>query len=779
MSMKTIGPVQSLAAVPLALFVVNAAHAQTTEPNALAEIVVTAEKRESTLQETPISMTALTGAELSAQGLVSTESLAAVTPGLTIEKDVIGKVVIRGVGTENYTVGSDPGVAIYQDGIYIARSSVSMFDFFDTGRVEVLRGPQGTLYGRNATGGVINIASNEPTATLGGYTNVDFGNYNKRRIETAFNAPVNDMIETRFSLLYATRAGYDKNIFPGAAAVPANPATGFPGVPAISSAASRDVDQLDNENLLTGRAQVKFKFSDDLSLLLLGQFDRDKSLPPANKYFDPTNAYWFSAFPQNKLIPNLRTVSQDFSTLIPGSGRTIPSVGGTNEDAISAKLKWRVGNLDFTSLSGWRKTDFSWLDDGDGYDVFFVNYFQTDHSTQFTQEFQLSNVDKEKIDWIVGAYYLNEKSKTFEGIPFLYFGPNPASPYLLWDGITNTKSYSAYAQGTYHWTDQLRSTLGIRYNIDRKDGDLIYNPFGLAGASPAAEPLNGSWSSTTPKFGIDYDIAKDVMSYLSITKGFKSGGFNLLAVQSPYSPETLWAYELGLKTKSFDGRLIANFSFFYYDYTNMQVGKVVDLSAEVANAAKSTIKGAEIELRAAPGAGFEIDGGIALLDAKYDQFITQDPGFTGNPAAPGGLGCGAQVGAPTVAPADPNRTINLAGCQIPRASKFQGNLGLQWSTPLAVGALHLRTDYAYRTSQFFTQFNRAEVSQPGYGVLGARASYSAPSDRWSVTLYGDNLVNRTYFSDVLESGVAAAGTVVPQAVIGAPRTFGISLKANY
>jgi len=209
------------------------------------------------------------------------------------------------------------------------------------------------------------------------------------------------------------------------------------------------------------------------------------------------------------------------------------------------------------------------------------------------------------------------------------------------------------------------------------------------------------------------------------------------------------------------------------------VGKVVDLSTEVANAAKAKIKGAEVELRAAAGAGFDFNFGLALLDAKYGQFLTEDPGFTGNPAAPGALGCGTQVGPPTVAPAAPNRTLSLAGCEIPRAPKYQSNLGVQWTTALGSGLVKFRTDYAYRGMQYFTQFNRDEVSQAGYGLLGARGIYSGNDDRWSVTLYGDNLANKQYFSTVLESGVAAAGTVVPQAILGPPRTYGISLNARF
>ena len=753
----------------------QAVFAQSAEPGALAEIVVTAEKRASTVQQTPISITAISGAELAAQGITSTTALADATPGLTIEKEVIGKVVIRGIGTENYTVGADPGVAIHQDGVYIARSSVSMFDFFDTNRVEVLRGPQGTLYGRNASGGVINIVSNEPTDKFGGYATLDAGNYSKRRVEAALNGPLGDGVQARLSVLYAQRDGYSNNIFPGLPARPADPVTGFPGVPAISSAKSRGVDQLDNQDLFAVRGQVRFALGEHASLLLAAESYRDKSLPPAFKYFDTSSAYWFNLYGTDQNIPNLRVVSQDFSKVIPGTGRTVPSVGRNDQDAFSAKLTWDLGDVTLTSLSAYRKTDFSWINDGDGFDQVFVNYFQTDASKQYSQEFQLANSAKGPLQWIAGLYYLNEKSVTFTGIPFLYFVPVP-SPNLLWDGGSNTKAYAIYGQGTYSFTDRLRTTVGLRYNKEKKDGYLLYNAFGFAFPR---QNLSRDWNAVTPKLGVDYDVTSNVMGYASVTRGFKSGGFNLLAVQEPYNPEYLWAYELGLKTKSAGGRLIANFGVFYYDYKDLQVGKVVNLSATVVNAAKATIKGGEVELRAAPGAGFEINAGLAFLDTKYDEFVTEDPGFSGNPAAPGAIGCGSQVGVPAVPPAPANRTISLAGCQLPRSPKFQGNLGLQWSTNVGIGELRLRGDYSYRGKQFFTQFNREIVSQDGYGTVGARVTLAGEGDRWSVTAYGDNLSSKDYYATVLESGVAAPGTVVPQAVIGTPRTYGLSVSARF
>jgi iron complex outermembrane receptor protein len=755
-----------------ALASVAAQPALAAEGSVLEEITVTAEKRVSTVQETPISIAAFTGEDLAAAGVDGSYGLANLTPGLTIQKEVIGKVVIRGVGTENYTVGSDPGVAIHKDGAYVARSSVAIFDFFDVNRVEVLRGPQGTLYGRNATGGVINIISNEPTEEFEGYVKADFGDYSKMRFEGAISGALGaPQVTGRLSFLYAERDGFTRNLFPGSDGIPADPAFGFPGTGPLTSAADRDVDELDNQELWALRGQLNIAMGETADLLLQAEVTRDDSLPPAFKYFN--SAPWFNPAVDQDL-PDLRQVSQGFEDEIPGSSRTVPSFGRADQDALQAKLTWDLGGMTLTSLTAYRTIDFSWINDGDGFDTYFVTYFQTDESEQWTQEFQLASTTDAKLQWIVGAFYLDEEAKTFTGIPFVlpFFGP---APYILWDGKSETEAYGLYAQGTYAFNDKLKLTVGARYNKDEKQGDLVYNLFGFVGgpdfwlgAPPGTEwsdVLDDDWDAVTPKFALDYQFTDDVMGYVSATRGFKSGGFNLLAGQAPYDPEKLWSYEAGVKTRWAEGRVIANLSAFYYDYEDMQVGKVVNTSAVVTNAAAATIIGAEAEVRALLGGGFELNAGLSILDTEYDEFLTEDPYWVGTP------GCGTLVQAPN--------EVDLAGCQLPRAPEFQGALGLSWTGTLADGGqLSIRGDYSYRDDQYFTQFNRDVVSQDAYGLFNARITYTAPDDRFYVSVYGENIGDEDYFVTVLESGVAAV-SVVPQAVLGAPRMVGISAGYNF
>lgn len=722
-------------------------------PTTLEEILITAEKRVGTVQETPISIAAFSGNELADRGVNDSYGLANLTPSLSVGKEFIGKVVIRGVGLEGTTVGSDPGVAIHRDGAYVARSSVALFDFFDVNRIEVLRGPQGTLYGRNATGGVINILSNEPDKEFGGYARLDVGNYAKLRFEGALNGPLGDRAQGRLSVLYGQRDGYTENLFP--------------------SAKSRDVDQLDNQDLFAVRGQVNFDLNDDVSLLLSAELTRDDSNTPAYKYFDTTNAWWFNAFGNDQDLPDLRQVSQGFETEIPGSGRSMPSAGQADQDAYLASLTWNLDNMTFTSLSAYRSIDYAWLNDGDGFDTFFVQYGQHDESDQFTQEFRLASRGDSKLQWILGAYYLKEDAKTFMAIPFILGTP---ADYIMWDGKSDTEGYALFGQATYAFTDRLRLTAGLRYNKEEKQGDLAYNVFGGLVEPPGAlgEPagttwadiLDDSWDAITPKLALDYDFTDDIMGYASITRGFKSGGFNLLAAQYPYDQETLWAYELGVKTRLADGRVIANFGAFMYDYKDMQVGQIANLTVAIVNAGAATIQGLEAEVRALVGTGFEVNAGLSWLDATYDSFETEDPGW------PGYAGCGTLVEAP--------RTISLDGCDLPRSPEFQGVLGVSWSHALANGGnVSIRGDYSHRSKQFFTQFNRDIVSQGSYGLVNARVSYAAPESRWSVSAYGNNLADEDYFVTVFESGVSVPGTVVPGGILGAPRTYGLALEYNF
>jgi iron complex outermembrane recepter protein len=769
---------------------------------AVDEIIVTAQKREESLQDTPISISAFSAESLDKLGIEDSEQLAALTPGLVIQRDVIAKVVIRGIGAENFTVAGDPGVAINVDGTYVSRSSVAIFDLFDVERVEVLRGPQGTLYGRNATGGAINIISRKPTETFTGYGAADVGAYAKFRVESGFSGPISDNAQFRIAGMLHKRDGYTENVFPGL---------------------EGDLDELDSKDLWAGRATLSFQPTDDLSIDLRGEVYRDSSNPQPYKYtndpviyfgardpgadalvsdpdpiyLDPTDDVASAGVPfANTTAGDLYTVSQGFEDVIPNSGRTFGDPFRSDTDALSATVTWDLPNgMAFKSITAYRDMEFDWLNDGDGLPEFLVTYFQNDDSELLTQELQLSSSSDGDLTWVAGLYWLDEESSSFIGIPIAGFAN------LLIDGTNDTTAYAVFGQADYKITDKLIVHAGARFSNEEKDVSYLYDRFSDVLGPDFLINVDDSddWSSFTPRIGVDYFINDDVMVYGSVTKGFKSGGFNLLAVQSSYDEEEVVSFEIGTKTRLADDRIQLNASAFYMDYDDLQVGRVVNLSATIENAAKANMYGAELEFQADFTDNFNVIAGLSWLETEYDEFTTGDPGYqlgdnpvdpSDDPAPPS---CGTLLPIPTPAErgdpvgyreADgyPDQQISLAGCELPRAPNFSGFVGASYVFNFGEGGdLELASNLQFVDDQFFTQFNRANVAQDSYSVWNARLTWRTTDNKVAIALYGENLSDEEYFTNSLESGVPTAGVdaAVPQYFVGAPRTWGIKAQFNF
>jgi len=696
----------------------------------LEELLVTAERREASLQVTPVSITAFSGDQLRLKGIQTSEQLSGFTPGLQIQRDVIGKVVIRGIGTENFTVAGDPGVALSLDGTYISRSSVAIFDLFDMERVEVLRGPQGTLYGRNATGGAINFITQKPTDEFDMDFQFDAGDYDKLRFEGAVGGPiVEGVLNGRIATLVFDRDGYTDNKFVGV---------------------GRGLDDLDSRDLFAIRGSLNSQVG-RLSLDFRVDYYDDDSNPIPYKYTD--DPLVFSGQPgspfSNPLASQERDVSQGFETDLLNGG-TVDEVGSWEQTGVSLTAAWDLGNdLTLKSISAYRNFEFTWLNDGDGIEEFLVNYYQDDDSDLYTQELQLLSEGDGAWTWIVGAYFLYEDSDTDTAIPLGQVGSG-----VYYVGDAETTAYAGFGQVNYALSDRWRLTAGARYSYEEKEVDYTTDiPF-----LPLFVPIDDDddWDAITPKFGVDFFLNEDVMFYGSVTKGFKSGGFNLIAIQSSYNDEEVWSYEIGSKGTYFDGRLQLNASAFYYDYDDLQVGKVINLSAVIENAAEATIYGAEIEATALVTENLQFDLGLSLLDTEYDEFVTEDPGL------PAGSG-----------------DVDLDGNNLPRSPEYSGYFSGLYSLPLPNQAsLEFWANVQFTDEQYFTPFNRSNVQEDSYELLNAKLSYLTDDGRWRFTIYGDNLTDEDYYTNALESGVPTPGVdpVVPQFFLGAPRTWGVQVR---
>lgn len=716
-----------------------------TDTAGVKEIIVTAQRRSDTIQDTPLSISAVTGDDLSRSSIFDTEALAASVPGLVIQRDVVGKVIIRGIGTENFTVGGDPGVATYVDGAYIARSSAGIFDFFDVERVEVLRGPQGTLYGRNATGGVINVISKAPTEDLEVRGTLTYGNYDTMRAEAAVSGPITDGVRVRVAGLYSKRDGFTRNIFPGIGA--------------------RGLDELDTKDLWAVRARFDIDLGERLKLELIGDIYRDDSNPPAFWYTDNTLP-WQS--PTSVFPRGLRTISQGYETATPGlPNLRVGQANRQDQNGITGRLTYEGDGFLITSVTAWRDIGFDWINDGDGLSDFLVVYFQRDESEQFSQDLQIASSGDGPFKWILGASYLTEDSDGLYAIPL---GPAFGNSTIAYLGTNETEAFGVFAEGSYTFGD-LTVTAGLRYADEKKDATLNYL-FPLAGLNlNYAESL--SFNALTPRFVLEYQPREDLNFYASATRGFKSGGFSLLDNPlNAFDAEKVWAYEVGMKSQFANDRVRFNLAGFLYDYTDQQLSQVTNLATLTSNAGSSTIWGIEGEFVVIPTPGLRLEGNVAYLNAKFDEFCTTD---SRNPALPRDpTNCTFTNGA-----GGTFVTSNLAGNRLPRAPDLTAFVAATYETALGNNLDgFVRAEWQFTGDQFFSVFNRPNIAQPGYHLFNASAGISSADKTWNVQVWGRNIFDKEYFSNLFESGVLDF-LVIPQGFVAPPATYGVTVGFNF
>jgi iron complex outermembrane recepter protein len=732
-----------------ALGIAVPAAAQQSDGEASAEsqeIIVTAQRREESLRDVPISITALSGDTLAEAGIQDTERLSNLTPGLLVQRSVVGKISIRGVGNENYTISGDPGVAVHSDGIYVARAAAGLFDLFDVNRVEVLRGPQGTLYGRNATGGVINVIPNKPDDEYAGRVAAEYGNFGAFRIEGMVNAALSDTVGLRISALSSTRDGFTKNT--------------------NAAAAARGFGRLDSKDVFAIRGQVGSLGGGPFQARLLFEYMNDDSNLPAYKYLNRPTALPTSDFGGGTAAftkPFLRTVNQGFERNLPGTTRSVgrdADVFKTLQTGLALHMSYDFGGVTLSSISGFRDTKFNWVNDGDGADIFYVNYIQQDATKQYSQELQLSG-GGDTLEWMLGAYYFKETGSSFIALPFPFGADLPF--YITIDGTARTKALAGFGELRWNATDRLKITLGARYSDEKRAAQYRYEI--NFGAPFVANPdLNDKFNALTPRLVINYEATDDVNVYASATRGFKSGGFNLLAIQPGFAPEKVWSYEAGLKTRFAGGDGTLNANVFYADYKDIQVGQIVNLQSVLTNAAAATLKGAEVEVAYKPATGFDVGATLAYLDAKYDKFCTGDPT---QPTAPISTGCTA---------ANP---IDLKGNQFPRAPKLTVSGTLGYTADLGnSGDLAFRVDARYQSRTFFTQFNRPLIAQKAYTIVNGRVTWTSESEKFSIGAFVNNAFDKDYFTEILESG-AFNPQLVAQGYVAPPRTYGVTASVNF
>jgi iron complex outermembrane receptor protein len=714
----------------------------------IEEIIVTAQKRESNVQTTPLAISAFAEEQLDNRGIDNAGDLQLYVPGLTFGKTVTrtSQVTLRGIGAENINPGGDPGVAVHVNGAYQQSTAFIAQDFFDVERIEVLRGPQGTLYGRNATGGSINIITNKPTAELEGKLVVGLGDYDQRKVQGFVSGPLWDRTRGRLSISSEKHDGYTRNVYNG-----------------------KDIDDKDYYAV---RGQLAWDPTDDLSVNLTVHSYRDDSsgVPltlvgenPTGPLFAGLDLTTFAPIFWNPYVelgalPNVTL--QDRRKVKHNTATT----GKEDSDGAIAELVYNFGAVTLKSTTGFTDMDYRNAGDTDSAAEVSIAQFLGGSYRTLTQELLLTSSNASDWEWTLGLYYYKEDSDFYFGLVMEDSIPLP-TPYVgvpvTYDagGDVEADSYAVFGQSTYALSDRISLTAGIRYTRDRKDmTEYILAPafafVDFATGDPVTDSKNETWSKTTGRLGVDYTPTADTLIYASISTGFKAGGFNVSGMQPSYDPELVTAYEAGLKTRFFEGRVQMNLAAFFYDYEDLQVFQIESVTPVINNAAKAEVFGIEAEFVALVSDNLNVDASFSYLDATYEEFFSVD---AVDPAA------GLQ---------------DLSGNNLPRSPELSLNLGVNYTWRLdSHGSLKARLSYSWMDEQYFRAFNLKRDRQGAYSRTDLNLTWRSPTEQWEVRGFVRNIED----DDIISNIIVAAGTLgsTPLASFNPPRTYGVTISRHW
>lgn len=733
----------------------------------LQTVQVTAERRAASQQDVPIAVTSIGKTQLSEGDYLTTEDLARQVPSLQIKSSFSASnptIFIRGVGINDFNPGNSGAIGVMVDDLFYNSTIGQLFQLYDLERIEVLKGPQGTLYGRNTTGGVVAIHTARPGFEHGGYINATYGNFNQFDLEGAVDIPLSDTLALRLSGVSNTRDGTRTIRFPDG-----------------STAEKNDVD------FQAVRAQLLYAPTDTFEVL--GKLEYGASSGTSRSY-------------ENQGLINFATGGfgvPDFNSVCGGRGAAIcsDSFGYTDDsDAFSGaenmkntpeevttttadlQINWDLGSFSLTSVTGYLKADREAFLEVDASPNRLTEEYINDGSEQFSQEVRFASQWDGPAQLIMGAFYLQDELKGQDFFELLAdLNPTPGTAYF--DPVNyiarfdrtytqNTDTFAVFAQTDYDLTPRLTATLGARFTWENRDIDLFsyagpVDAVPLSRPSPVYYPLldetafgrdSISFEEPTFRAALAYDATDDVMVFGSVSRGFKSGGFNTGATSDPVEasivePEKLFAYEAGIKSEWFDRTLRANASAFYYDYQDLQVFGLAPSGVPTQtlfNADTASIKGLEFDITSLPFDGFELSVAGTYLDAEYDDFVTpigQD--FSGN------------------------RMVATPEWSLVARARYESQ-PIWKDLRVTVGG-----DISYTDDQFFDTENTTRLGQEAYVLANARIAIQPIDDRWVLSAFIKNITDEEYVLDAFD--VADFG--YDELVYGNPQTFGISLSYRF
>ena len=760
----------------------------------LQEIVVTANRREENQQTVPIAITAITADTATKIGITNAMSLGEAVPGLVFNRQSNGSIpFIRGVGNPNSTAGDEPSVAMYVDDVYIPLSSSGISNYNSITRIEVEKGPQGTLFGRNATGGVVQVYTKDPSAAPELQATVGYASYDTPSGSIYASGSLTDALSANIAL-YGSRQyeGWGHDLTTG------QPTFG-------------------HEYDFGARMKFLWALNDRTSFLLA--LDTDTT--------GTGIGVTYSALPGTKTT-NLSILGIP----IPGASAPSPSnfydtygnftnYSNNYQSGVSLKTTIDLGWGELVNIAAYRhNNDQERFDYDDGPESLFNAFLHSDENTA-TEELRVRSPDGASVKWVGGFYFFDDRAGflpiNFDALaPPLapVFGGNPVVPgFVASYGKEYTHSYAGFGQVTDEIFPKLNLTAGIRYTVDLRTGNT-YNTSTVQQAlvTPTSNVLpicpatgvtflgpgtcaggtgRATFSSPSGKLSLDYRFTDDIMGYVAYNRGFKSGVFNVVSIfapqDPPVKPEKLDAYTIGEKTELLDHRLRLNTEAYYYKFTNIQEQVIVQDTSHAVNAAKATMEGLELEVTALPASRWSVTGSIGLEKAYFNDYpdgayFVYNVLNGGNCTLGAANNCGLKVGSPGAPPYYTGTSWNLRGNELPNAPPFSFSISTRYEVPAASGTYDWNIALNHIGGYYFEPDNGGGQIAPSrpdndrqqiVNLLNASVGWASLNGEFETRLWGMNLAGQRYQSFQDEEGNAS------QYSAAAPRTYGITFTAHF
>jgi len=720
----------------------------------LEELIVTAQRREQSIQDVPISVSVVTDKFISENDVRSLQDLNGTIPGFYATNSVnygAAPLSIRGIGGANGggNFFNDEPVAVYVDDVYISRLSFSTADLIDVESIQVLRGPQGTLYGRNSTAGALLLKTARPTEEFEGHLKLGFAEHGETRVSGAVSGPLSNSVQARLAVGYSDRDGFGTNTFDGS-----------------------DIGGSDET---TGRLSLRYAPSD--------VFTADLILETQDRSASPATIALANVAPLTPSTPFIRR--SDLDELLDSNSFAINDPSSNDSDTSSGTLilNWQLGGLTLDSVTAFRSYELVGAQDSDGTQFTLFNNNGLLDSDQFSQELRLSS-STDNFSWVVGAYYLTEDViqdftiNNFQGL----FGAGTSATV---NATQDTDALALFADVTWNVTDNLELIVGARYSDETKDFSNNLNvrtirssiplpiPFGpfppgaqIPGGIPVAPPgfftEEADFDDFTPRVVLNYRFNDNFSGYASYSQSFKSGGFNSFGLTPAFENEEIDAFEIGFKSTLANGRATLNGAIFSYDYTNLQVRLPVPTGGvNILNAGEAEVQGAELELAWQVSDQLKISANAAYLDTELNEFLTQE--------IPEDLRF--LIGAPI-----PLNNVNAAGNELTRAPDVQYYISADYDFSLSSNLYaNFLINYRFQDDVFFLETNqntdtfRSESSDE----IGVRFTIRPTSELWELGIFGQNISDERTITQVTALGGH------PNAAISEPSKWGVDFRLNF